>query len=212
MHGRPSRGRTSTWSRCGRSSSTTGPPTSCARNPDAVVLHLGCGMDTRAFRIDARRDVEWFDLDQPGVIELRRKLYDDTDSYRMIGSSVTDPRLARPDPDWPPGRCRRRRAAYVPDRTPRCGDCSALDRPVRQRRASLRHTLAVGPATVPALHAAGSSNGASATPVISRLGTSRLPVLEQQLRAGGLRVGFRCAAAALYPAAACDAGAQLRRR
>jgi O-methyltransferase involved in polyketide biosynthesis len=35
--------------------------------------------------------VRWFDLDQPGVIELRRKLFDETDIYRMIGSSVTDP-------------------------------------------------------------------------------------------------------------------------
>jgi O-methyltransferase involved in polyketide biosynthesis len=61
------------------------------RHPDAVVLHLGCGLDTRAFRIGPASTVQWFDLDQPGVIELRRKLYDETDAYRMIGSSVTDP-------------------------------------------------------------------------------------------------------------------------
>jgi O-methyltransferase involved in polyketide biosynthesis len=60
------------------------------RHPDAVVLHLGCGLDTRAFRI-AASTVQWFDLDQPGVIALRRRLYDETASYRMIGSSVTDP-------------------------------------------------------------------------------------------------------------------------
>jgi O-methyltransferase involved in polyketide biosynthesis len=61
------------------------------RHPDAVVLHLGCGLDTRALRIQPPPTVQWFDLDQPGVIELRRKLYDETDAYRMIGSSVTDP-------------------------------------------------------------------------------------------------------------------------
>lgn len=61
------------------------------RHPDAVVLHLGCGLDTRAFRIDPPPTVQWFDLDQPGVIELRRKLYDETATYSMIGSSVTDP-------------------------------------------------------------------------------------------------------------------------
>jgi O-methyltransferase involved in polyketide biosynthesis len=61
------------------------------RHPDAVVLHLGCGLDTRAFRINPPSTVQWFDLDQPGVIELRHKLYDETDTYRMIGSSVTDP-------------------------------------------------------------------------------------------------------------------------
>jgi methyltransferase (TIGR00027 family) len=60
------------------------------RHPDAVVLHLGCGMDTRAFRLDPPETVRWFDVDQPDVIALRRKLYDDRDGYRMIGSSVTD--------------------------------------------------------------------------------------------------------------------------
>ncbi|WP_197519466.1 class I SAM-dependent methyltransferase [Mycobacterium sp. E2327] len=60
------------------------------RHPDAVVLHLGCGMDTRAFRLHPPDTVLWFDVDQPEVIALRRKLYDDADRYRMIGSSVTD--------------------------------------------------------------------------------------------------------------------------
>ena len=59
------------------------------RQPDAVVLHLGCGLDGRAFRLAVPPSVLWFDVDQPGVIELRRRLYDDTDRYRMIGSSVT---------------------------------------------------------------------------------------------------------------------------
>ncbi|WP_024804298.1 class I SAM-dependent methyltransferase [Nocardia sp. BMG51109] len=62
-----------------------------SRHPNAVVLHLGCGMDTRAFRLAPPPGVQWFDVDQPNVIELRRKLYSDRDGYRMIGSSVTDP-------------------------------------------------------------------------------------------------------------------------
>jgi O-methyltransferase involved in polyketide biosynthesis len=60
------------------------------RYPNAVVLHLGCGMDTRAFRLHPPETVQWFDVDQLNVIALRRKLYDDRDGYRMIGSSVTD--------------------------------------------------------------------------------------------------------------------------
>ena len=60
------------------------------RYPNAVVLHLGCGMDTRAFRLHPPETVQWFDIDQPNVIALRRKLYDDRGGYRMIGSSVTD--------------------------------------------------------------------------------------------------------------------------
>jgi O-methyltransferase involved in polyketide biosynthesis len=55
------------------------------------VLHLGCGLDGRVFRLDPPPSVLWFDIDQPGVIELRRRLYDETEHYRMVGSSVTDP-------------------------------------------------------------------------------------------------------------------------
>ena len=43
------------------------------RHPDAVVVHIGCGLDTRFERVDDGR-VEWYDLDLPDVIELRRKL------------------------------------------------------------------------------------------------------------------------------------------
>ena len=71
------------------------------RHPEAVVLHLGCGLDGRAFRISVPTSVQWFDLDQPGVIELRRRLYEDTAHYHMIGSSVTDPRWLA---DIPRGR------------------------------------------------------------------------------------------------------------
>ena len=43
------------------------------RHPDAVVVHIGCGLDTRFERVD-NGQVEWYDLDLPDVIELRRKL------------------------------------------------------------------------------------------------------------------------------------------
>lgn len=61
------------------------------RNPEALVLHLGCGLDGRVFRVAMPPSVRWFDLDQPTVIDLRRRLYQETERYRMIGSSVTDP-------------------------------------------------------------------------------------------------------------------------
>ncbi len=44
-----------------------------ARHPNAVVVHIGCGLDTRFERVD-NGWVEWYDLDLPDVIELRRKL------------------------------------------------------------------------------------------------------------------------------------------
>ncbi|MQA08617.1 MAG: class I SAM-dependent methyltransferase [Pseudonocardiaceae bacterium] len=60
------------------------------RNPDATVLQLACGLDSRAFRLDLPAGVHWFDVDMPDVMELRRKLYHETDDYRMIAASVTD--------------------------------------------------------------------------------------------------------------------------
>src|SRR5690349_14204327 len=41
-----------------------------ARHPEAVVLHLGCGLDSRAFRLNPPAGVRWFDVDVPAVIEL----------------------------------------------------------------------------------------------------------------------------------------------
>ncbi len=62
-----------------------------AENPDATVLHLGCGLDTRVFRIAPPPSIRWFDVDYPEVIELRRRLYPERDGYHLIGSSVLEP-------------------------------------------------------------------------------------------------------------------------
>lgn len=61
-----------------------------AAHPDAIVLHLGCGMDSRVFRIDPPPTVHWYDIDYPDVIDLRRRVYPDREHTTMIGSSVTD--------------------------------------------------------------------------------------------------------------------------
>jgi O-methyltransferase len=57
---------------------------------DAVVLHLGCGLDARVYRIDPPATVDWYDLDYPAVIELRRRFLPPREHYTVIGSSVTD--------------------------------------------------------------------------------------------------------------------------
>lgn len=58
---------------------------------EAIVLHLGCGMDTRVYRVDPGPSVRWFDVDYPDVVELRRKLFPERDGYELIASSVTPP-------------------------------------------------------------------------------------------------------------------------
>ncbi|MFC7620392.1 class I SAM-dependent methyltransferase [Microlunatus sp. GCM10028923] len=62
-----------------------------ADHPDAVVLHLGCGLDARVFRVDPPGTVDWYDLDYPDVITLRREHLPDRPHTTMIGTSVTDP-------------------------------------------------------------------------------------------------------------------------
>jgi O-methyltransferase involved in polyketide biosynthesis len=57
------------------------------RNPDAVVVHIGCGLDTRFERVD-NGFVEWFDLDLADVIDLRKKLLSTSvNRYHMLASS-----------------------------------------------------------------------------------------------------------------------------
>jgi methyltransferase (TIGR00027 family) len=62
-----------------------------AGHPEAVVLHLGCGLDARAFRLDPGPGVAWYDVDYPEVAQLRQQLYPTRDRYHVIAASVTDP-------------------------------------------------------------------------------------------------------------------------
>lgn len=71
------------------------------RHPDAIVLHLGCGLDSRVFRVAPPRQVRWFDVDYPDVIALRRKLYPCPEGYETIASSIVGTRWMH---DLPAGR------------------------------------------------------------------------------------------------------------
>jgi O-methyltransferase involved in polyketide biosynthesis len=61
-----------------------------AEHREAVVLNLGCGLDARVYRIDPPAGVAWYDLDLPGVVELRRRLLPPREHDTLIGSDVTD--------------------------------------------------------------------------------------------------------------------------
>ena len=61
-----------------------------SRHPEAVVVHIGCGLDARFERVD-NGQVEWYDLDLPEVIELRRKLFgDEGERHHLLGCSVLE--------------------------------------------------------------------------------------------------------------------------
>jgi O-methyltransferase involved in polyketide biosynthesis len=60
------------------------------RYRQAIVVHIGCGLDSRFERVDNGR-VEWYDLDLPEVIELRRKFIGDEGvRYHFLACSVFD--------------------------------------------------------------------------------------------------------------------------
>ena len=61
-----------------------------SRHPEAVVVHIGCGLDSRFERVDNGR-VEWFDLDLPEVIDLRRRFIgDEHERYHLLAGSVLE--------------------------------------------------------------------------------------------------------------------------
>ena len=53
---------------------------------DCIVLHIGCGMDSRVERIGVQ--TPWVDIDFPQVIEARKKYYQPSESYRMLGADI----------------------------------------------------------------------------------------------------------------------------
>ena len=55
--------------------------------PDAVILHVGCGMDSRCLRVEAK-DCQWFDVDFPEVIAVRKQYFEETERYHMIGADI----------------------------------------------------------------------------------------------------------------------------
>ncbi len=61
-----------------------------ARTEDAVVLHIGCGMDSRALRVGTE-GVRWYDVDFPEVIRERRRYYAEEGGYHMLEGDARCP-------------------------------------------------------------------------------------------------------------------------
>lgn len=61
------------------------------RHPEGQVLNLGCGLDSRIYRVDPPAELPWFDLDYPEVMDLRERLYPPrAGAYRALRHSVDD--------------------------------------------------------------------------------------------------------------------------
>jgi O-methyltransferase involved in polyketide biosynthesis len=62
-----------------------------AVHPHSTVIHLGCGLDSRVFRLNPGPEVDWYDVDYPAVIALRENIYPPRSDYHLISTSATDP-------------------------------------------------------------------------------------------------------------------------
>ena len=60
-----------------------------AADPGAVVLHIGCGLDSRVDRVGTG-DHSWFDVDFPEVIRQRRRFWKESEDYRMLSADVRE--------------------------------------------------------------------------------------------------------------------------
>ncbi len=56
---------------------------------DAVVVHLGCGLDSRFYRVTPPVSVRWFNIDLPNVMALRKHLYPTDGGDIPVEASVT---------------------------------------------------------------------------------------------------------------------------
>lgn len=56
---------------------------------DAVILHIGCGMDSRVERVGTNGH-SWYDVDFPEVIAERKRYYEETEAYHMIESDARE--------------------------------------------------------------------------------------------------------------------------
>ena len=57
--------------------------------PNSIVLHLGCGLDSRVHRVGVSPDC-WYDVDFQSVIDERKKHYKETENCHMISADLRD--------------------------------------------------------------------------------------------------------------------------
>ena len=58
-------------------------------HPDATVINIACGMDTRVYRVD-NGTIRWFNLDLPETIAVRKQFLKEEGRISMIAASAMD--------------------------------------------------------------------------------------------------------------------------
>ena len=60
-----------------------------SKEPNALVLHVGCGLDSRCRRVSQPYS-NWIDCDFPEVIAVRMQYFTETDNYHMTALNAAD--------------------------------------------------------------------------------------------------------------------------
>lgn len=59
------------------------------QHPESLILHIGCGMDSRIVRIGTQGH-SWYDVDFPEVIAERKHYYEENEWYHMLPSDARE--------------------------------------------------------------------------------------------------------------------------
>ena len=65
--------------------------------PNNIILHLGCGLDSRVLRVNI--DNIWYDIDLKDVIDERKQHYDESDNYKMLAGDLKEDGWLKDIPD-----------------------------------------------------------------------------------------------------------------
>ena len=60
-----------------------------AEMPNAAIIHIGCGMDSRVLRVGTSHH-KWYDIDFPEVIAERKRYYSESADYQMISGDARE--------------------------------------------------------------------------------------------------------------------------
>jgi O-methyltransferase involved in polyketide biosynthesis len=110
-------------------------------HPDASIMNLGAGLDTAFYRVD-NGSIEWYDLDLPNVIALRKQLLPETNRVKYIAKSLFDISWCADMEHTDNGIFKRRRlSAFSHHSLMRCREQSLSVRPALRlaRRLSMTH-------------------------------------------------------------------------
>ncbi len=61
-----------------------------SQHPDAVVVDLGAGVDSGPFRVSPPTTVDWYSVDLPRVIALRKRVMPTSEQAHSVAASVAD--------------------------------------------------------------------------------------------------------------------------